>query len=137
MKLYVTQFFMKIPKLAFIYKKHDTLHYVTFLYTKSWTLRKKKDNLRYVFIYKKSGHFTLRDFSLNFWNWRKGGTFLYAKNKSLCVIFLYAKKSTLHYVFIYKKPDTLRYIFISENIITKSKKGRHVHVAFFLQLNTP
>ena len=44
--------FMKILNLAFIYKKHDTLRYVTFLYTKSWTLRKKQDNLPYVFIYK-------------------------------------------------------------------------------------
>ena len=41
--LYVTGFFMNFLKLAFIYKKHDTLRYVTFLYTKSWTLRKKQD----------------------------------------------------------------------------------------------
>ena len=34
----------------YIYKTHDTLRYVTFLYTKSQTLRKKQDNLRYVFI---------------------------------------------------------------------------------------
>ena len=51
-KLHVTQFFMKILKLAFINKKHDTLRYVTFLYTKRQTLHKKQDNLRYVFIYK-------------------------------------------------------------------------------------
>ena len=38
--------------LAFIYKNHDTLRYVTFLYTKIQTLRKKQDNLRYVFIHK-------------------------------------------------------------------------------------
>ena len=44
--------FMKFLKLAFIFKKHDTLRYVTFLYTKSKTLRKKQDNLLYVFIYK-------------------------------------------------------------------------------------
>ena len=43
---------MKFLKMAFKYKKHDTLRYVTFLYTKSDTLRKKQDNLRYVFIYK-------------------------------------------------------------------------------------
>ena len=55
--LYVTGFFMKILKLAVIYKKHDTLRYVTFLYTKSLTIRKKQDNLWYVFI-QKSG--TLR-----------------------------------------------------------------------------
>ena len=39
--------FMTFLKLAFIYKKHDTLRYVTFLYTKSQTLRQKQDNLRY------------------------------------------------------------------------------------------
>ena len=30
--LYVTQFFMKILNLAFIYKNHDTLRYVKLLY---------------------------------------------------------------------------------------------------------
>ena len=53
MTLYFTQIFMKMLNLAFIYKKYDTLRYVTFLYTKSETLRNKQDNLRYVFIYKK------------------------------------------------------------------------------------
>ena len=47
--LYLTQFLMKSLKLAFIYKKHDTLRYVTFLYTKIQTLRKKQDSFRYVF----------------------------------------------------------------------------------------
>ena len=52
--LYVTRFFMKFLKLAFkyIYQKHDTLRYVTLLYTERRTLRKKQDNLRYVFTYK-------------------------------------------------------------------------------------
>ena len=48
--LYVTRFFMKFLKLAFIYKKDDTLRYVRFLYTKIQTLRNKKDNLSYLFI---------------------------------------------------------------------------------------
>ena len=39
-------------KLEFMYKKHDTLRYVIFLYTKSQTLRKNQDNVRYIFIYK-------------------------------------------------------------------------------------
>ena len=52
MTLYVMQFFMKILQLVFIYKKHDTQRYVTFLCTKRRTLSKKQDNLRYVFIYK-------------------------------------------------------------------------------------
>ena len=38
-------------KLAFIYKNHDTLRSVTFLYTKRQTLHKKQDKLRYVLIY--------------------------------------------------------------------------------------
>ena len=49
---YVTRFFMKFLRLAFIYKNHDTLRYVTVLYTKTQTLRKNQDNLRSVFIYK-------------------------------------------------------------------------------------
>ena len=37
-----------------IYKKNnDSLRYVTFLYTKIWTLPKNQDNLCYIFIYKK------------------------------------------------------------------------------------
>ena len=52
MILYVARFFIKFLRLAFLYKKHDTLRYVTFLYKKSRTLRKKKDNLRCVLIYK-------------------------------------------------------------------------------------
>ena len=43
--IYVTQFFMKMFNSEFIYKKHDTLRYITFLYTKSHTLRKKQDDL--------------------------------------------------------------------------------------------
>ena len=46
----VTVFFKIFLKLVFLYKKHDTLRYVKFLYTKIQTLCK---NLRYVFIYKK------------------------------------------------------------------------------------
>ena len=40
--LYATRFFMKIKKVLFINKKHDTLRYVTFLYKKSPTLGKSK-----------------------------------------------------------------------------------------------
>ena len=45
----------------YIFKKHDTLRYVTFLFTKSPTLR--KSNTIYVTFYiQKSGHFASRDF---------------------------------------------------------------------------
>ena len=48
--LYVTQCFMGFLDLALLYKKHDTLRYVTFLYTKTQTLRKKQDDLRYAIL---------------------------------------------------------------------------------------
>ena len=38
-------------------KKHDTLRYVKFLFTEIQTLRKKQDNFRYVFIYKRPWNF--------------------------------------------------------------------------------
>ena len=44
---------MKNLKLAFIYKKHDTLSYMTFLYTRIQTLHRTQENFRYIFIYKK------------------------------------------------------------------------------------
>ena len=68
-KCHVTQFFMSILKLNFIYKKHYTLRYVAFLYKRSEPLRKKQDNLRYVFIYK-NWKSCVTWFLLNFWNWR-------------------------------------------------------------------
>ena len=57
--LYVTPFFMNILKLAFVYKKHDTLRYAKFYIQKSRHFAKSKticltfftynnpDNLRY------------------------------------------------------------------------------------------
>ena len=57
------------------------------------------------FYIQKSGTFKLRDFSLNFWNLRRGVfiekiqsfcvTFLYWKNNALCVTLLYTKSLTL------------------------------------------
>ena len=44
--------FHEIFEVGIYIQKHETLRYVTFLYSKSQTLRKKQDNLRYVFIYK-------------------------------------------------------------------------------------
>ena len=52
----------------YIYKNHDNLRYVLFLYTKSLILQKKQDNLRYAFHIQKAWHFVLRDCSSNFWN---------------------------------------------------------------------
>ena len=92
--LYVTIFFMFFLRLADVYKKHDTLRYVTFLYTKSQTLFKKQDNLRYVFIYKKPDTLWHAIFNGIFEIGGGGGTFLCAKQNSLCVTFLYAKNVT-------------------------------------------
>ena len=43
--------FHEIFEVGIYIQKHDTLRYVTFLYTKTQTLRKNQDNLRYVYIY--------------------------------------------------------------------------------------
>ena len=88
---------MKILRLAFIYKNHETLRYVTFLYTKSQTLHQKQDNLHYVFLYRNSD--TLRYaifhgiFEVGGGGW--GGCFYIQKNAP-CVTFLYPK----HFPFV-------------------------------------
>ena len=92
--------FMKFLKLAFIYKKHDTLRNVKFLYTKIWTLSKKKDNLRFVFIYKNP---SLLRYAIFNWIFEicGGGGHLFVK-----------KQCTLREIYISKKQCTLRYIAI-------------------------
>ena len=96
----------------YIYIKHDTLCYVKVLYTKSLTLCKKQDNLRYDFCIQKAWHFVLRNFSWNFWNWRRGEEFLWKKIMHFVLNFYIQK--TLHFLlhFISKQLDTLRDIFI-------------------------
>ena len=81
--LYVTRFSMKFLKLAFIYKNHDTLRYLTFLYTKSETLCKKQDNFSYIFIYKIRTLCVTR-FFMEFLKLAEGGAFLNTKNGALC-----------------------------------------------------
>ena len=44
--------FQEFFKKALMFKKHDTLSYVTFLYAKIQTFRKKQNNLRYFLMYK-------------------------------------------------------------------------------------
>ena len=81
--------FHEIFEIAiYIYKKHDTLRYVTFLYTKSQTLRKKQDNLRYVFIYK-IRHFCATRFFIEFLKFAEGGGHFIYLNNVLSVTFLY------------------------------------------------
>ena len=69
-----TRFFMILLKLAFIYKKHDTLRYVAFLYTKNMTLQ-------YI---QKCEHFFKGDFQYIFLKWAEMGEHLYEKNNALC-----------------------------------------------------
>ena len=71
--LYATGFFKKFLKVAIIYKKHDNLRYVTFLYTKSQTFSKKQDNLLYVFIYKNTALWITR-FFIEFLKFAEGGS---------------------------------------------------------------
>ena len=102
---------MKFLKLAFIYKKHDTLRYVKVLYTKSQTLRKKKDNLRYVFIYK-IWTLCVTQFFIKFLKLAEGGVFYMEKQFTLRYISIRKNQFTFRYVYIYIKPDTLRYVLI-------------------------
>ena len=51
-------------------------------------------------------------FSWNFWNWRRGGEFLYAKNNALCVTFLYTKNNAFCVTFYIKKKQTLCVTFL-------------------------
>ena len=106
-----------------IYKKHDTLRYVTF-YTKSQTLRKKQDNFRFVFfIYKNSDtlHYAIL---MEFLNLAEGGgNFINKKQCTLRQKFIckkmhlalrfYIQKSR-HFVshFYMQKKCTLRYVLI-------------------------
>ena len=81
--------FHEMFEVGIYIKKHETLRYVTFLYTKILTLYKKQDNLRYIYIYKNPD--TLR-YTIFYWifeiGWG-GGILLYAKNNTLCITFLY------------------------------------------------
>ena len=105
---------MKVLKWAFVLKNEDTFRYITFLYTKRHTLRKKQDNLRRIFIYKNPD--TLRShifYEIYEIGWgREGGGHFICKKKHCASFFKWKKKCTLRHVFIYKNPDTLRHIFI-------------------------
>ena len=84
---------------------------VTFLYTKIQTLRKKQENLHYVFIYKNPDTLYYAIFH-GIFEIGGGGVYFINKNNAHCVNILCAKKCTFRYIYIYKKPDTLRHIFI-------------------------
>ena len=116
--LYVTQSFIKNLNLAFIYKNHDALRYVKFLYTRSQTLHKKQDNLRYVFIYKNPDTLSYAIFHWIFEIDRGGGIFICKKQCTLHHIFISKKQCTLCNVFTCKKPETLCNIYIRKKQFT-------------------
>ena len=99
--------FMKFFKLAFIYKKHDTLRYVTFFIQKDCHFAKSK-TICNTFLYAKIRHFALRGF-IDFLKLRRegGGHFVMQKNYALCVTFLYKKNNALSVFALYKKSLTL------------------------------
>ena len=78
--------------MPFIYKNHDILRYVTFLYKKSERLCKKHDNLHYI-LYTEIQTLCLTQFFIKSLKLVEGGGQLYMQRKNLvCVKFLYAKK---------------------------------------------
>ena len=76
---------------------HFTLRDV-FIYINTDTSQKARQ-FAIRFNIQKSRHFALHNFSLNFWNWRRGGAF-----------FIFQKQCTLRYIFICKKLCALRYV---------------------------
>ena len=124
--LYVTRFFINVLKLAFVYKKHDMLRYVTFYTQKPETSQKARQFLLR-FCLQKSWHFVIANFSYNFWNCRRWGEInickiqsalryaLYAKDNALWVTFLFTKSHALCVQLLFVKQQcTLRYVFISK-----------------------
>ena len=99
---YVTRFFMKFLKVPFIYKNHDTLRHVTFLYTKSQRLRKKQDKLHYVFKYKNLYALRYTIFHCIFEIGGLGVIFK-SKNNALCITFFYPKNNALCVMILYLK----------------------------------
>ena len=88
---YITRFFMKIFNFSFIYNKHDTLFYVPFLYSKSQTLRKNHDYLRWVF-FTKICTLSVPRFFIEFLKLAEvGGSFLYSKTGQFELHFLKQK----------------------------------------------
>ena len=113
---------MEFLKWAFIYKKHDTLRYVTFYIQKTRHFAKSK-TIFDTFLYTKSGTVRYATFHQTFQIWGGGGHLLIKKN-ALCVIFYIEKtrqfalfcsiQRVRHYAlrFNIKKKCTFRYIYI-------------------------
>ena len=90
-------YIQKVNKIAkrYIYKKGDT--------------SKKAIQFPLCFYIQKERHFTLSDFSLNFWNWN-----LYTKSKILCVTWLFNIQKSRHS----EKSKTICVTFLCSKIWT-------------------
>ena len=103
----------KRKRARFIYAKSKNIAKRLHLYTKSETLCKKQDNLRYVFIHKNTDTLCYMIFHEKF----VMGIYIYTKSMALCVrgrfyiknLETSKKQDNLRYVFICKNPDTLRH----------------------------
>ena len=96
--LYVKRFSWNFEVGVYI-QNHDTFRYVTFYVQKSRHFAKSK-TIYIMFLYTKSRTLCVLRFSWDFWNWRSGGTLLYAKTNAICVTFIFKKLCTLRYFFI-------------------------------------
>ena len=139
--LYVTRFFIKNSSWH-LYRKSMTVCATWRFYIQKARHFAKSKTICVTFLCTKSGHFVLRDFSLNFWNWLGGGhfniqktmhfglhfymqktmhfalRFLYTKSLTLCVAFLYAKNNALWVTFLYAKNDALCFTFLYSKSLT-------------------
>ena len=97
--LYVTQFFMKFLKLAFILK--NMTHCVKWnFYIQNPNTSQKLRQLALRFYIQKAGHLALRNFLLSFWNWRRGGHFFTQKTIFLRNVFIYTKIKKINPVYV-------------------------------------
>ena len=76
----------------YIYKKHDILRCVKFLYTKIPKLQTKARKIALRFLYTKKLTLFLNPFFVNFCNQRRGEGIFMNKKGAHCIKFIYAKK---------------------------------------------
>ena len=114
-KLYVARiFYENVEVLIYIQKEwHFALHDV-FIYKKPDTSQ-KATKFALHFLYTKIRTLCDTQFSIEFLKLEEGGTFLYAKNNTLCVTFSYAKSNALCVTF-YTKSLTLCVTFLYPKI---------------------
>ena len=88
---------------VYLYKKQNNRETFLYIFTKSHTLFKNKDNLRYIFIDKKPDTLPYTIFH----EMIEIGIYIYPKSTLRYVTFYYTKIKTLR-----KKQDNVRYVYI-------------------------